>query len=159
PDPILVREELRVALDAQVAGPRELDLDLVLHPPGAAREHDDTVREVDGLFDVVRDEQSRLPGLRPDLQKLELHHLARLRVERRERLVEEEHLWVGEQRTRQIHALLHASCELEGIGVLEARETDELDLVLRARDRLLLAHGALRLDPEDDIAKHGPPRK
>jgi len=159
PDLVLVGQELRVALHAQVARARQLDLELDLHPSRAASEDDDPVRKVDRFFDVVRDEERSLTCLRPDLQELELHHFARLRVQRRERLVEKEHLRVGEERPGEVHALLHAPRQLERIGILETLEADELDLVSRAVDHLSLAHGALGLDAEDDVAEDRAPRE
>src|SRR5207249_7651386 len=41
----------------------------------------------------------------------------------------------------------------------DALETDQLDLLPRARDRLGLGHAPLRLDAEDDVAEDRAPRE
>ena len=60
---------------------------------------------------------------------------------------------------REIDPLLHAAAQLQGIGVLEAGEPDQLDLLLRALDRLLLRERALGFDTEDDVAEDRAPRQ
>src|SRR5439155_7769817 len=47
----------------------------------------------------------------------------------------------------------------KGVRVLETLEADELDLLLRPRDRLALAHRSLRFDAENDVAEDRAPRK
>ena len=61
---------------------------------------------------------------RPQLEQLVLHQLARLDVERGERLVHQQDLRIEDQHLRQRHALAHAARELVRIAVLEAREAD-----------------------------------
>ena len=73
------------------------------------------------------DEDHRLADLAVQPDDLVLHVPADQRVERRERLVEEEHLRVHRQRPGQADALLHAAGELVGVGVLVAGEPDQLD--------------------------------
>ena len=68
--------------------------------------------------------------LGPDLQQLGLHELARLGVERGERLVHQQHQRIGRQRPRQVDALLHAAGQLRRIVALEAGEPDQLDEML-----------------------------
>ena len=71
-------------------------------------------------------------GRFPDPQQLLLHQLARLRVERGERLVHQQDFRVHHQRAGEIDALLHAAGELVGIVVLEALEPDHGDEMLGA---------------------------
>src|SRR5439155_13167184 len=80
-----------------------------------------------------------------------------LRVERRERLVEQEHLGIRQERAREIDPLLHAAAQLQGIRVLEAGKADELDLLLRALDWLALPHAALGFDAEHDVPEYRAP--
>ena len=74
----------------------------------------------------------RLAGLGPDLQQLGLHELARLRVQRRERLIHQQHGRVRRQRPGQIHALLHAAGKLRRIVPFEAAQAHQLDEVFGA---------------------------
>ena len=60
---------------------------------GAAHHHH-PIRQVQGFVDLMGDEEDRLARARPDLEQLRLHVLARLRVERGERLVHEQHDWI-----------------------------------------------------------------
>ena len=66
------------------------------------------------------------------MQQLGLHELARLRIERGERLVHQQDLGIGGERAREVDALLHAARQLGRIPPLEALEPDELEEVLRA---------------------------
>ncbi len=66
-----------------------------------------------------------LPRGAPDALDLALQDLPRLRVERREGLVHEQHGGIGRQRARDGPALAHAARELVGIAVVEAPEVHE----------------------------------
>src|SRR5262249_53860141 len=57
---------------------------------------------------------------------------------------------------RQVGALAHAAGQLVGVVALEAREADELDVVLRARYGLF-AGLALHLEPEHHVVDDGAP--
>ena len=65
----------------------------------------------------------------PDAQQLAAHDEPRDRVERAEGLVEESTSGFDGERARHLDALLHAARELVRIGLLEALEADELDVV------------------------------
>src|ERR1700730_15672648 len=109
PDLVQVLEELRLALEMQGARARDVDVEDGLDAPGPRAHHDDAVGEEDGLVDLVGNEEHRLAGLVPDLEQLLLHELARLGIERGERLVHEQDLGVGGERAGQVTALLHAA--------------------------------------------------
>ena len=85
-----------------------------------------------------------------DALQLDLHLLAQLQVERAERLVEEQHLWVVDERSRQRHALLLTTGELRRLAPLVSRQLDQLE---QLRD--LVADLAVRdpppPQPEGDI--------
>ena len=90
--------------------------------PRARPHEDDAIGEAHGLADVVRDEDDRLARGAPDALDLALQDLARLRVERGERLVHQQHGGIGRQRARDGAALAHAARELVRVAVLEAPE-------------------------------------
>ena len=69
-------------------------------------------------------------------------HQPRLRIERAERLVEQQHVRIHHQRAREPDALAHAAGELARILVLETGEIDCGDRLARAR--LALAPSARR---------------
>ena len=97
--------------------------------PGRRRHHDDAVGEEHRLGDRVGDEQRGGGPLRPDPLQLEVEALAGHLVERAERLVEQQHLGLGDQRAGDRDALAHAAGQLRRPGLLEALEADELDEV------------------------------
>ncbi len=114
-------------LDVVVGGLRD---DLVgradLHDLAVAQDHD-PVTELERLGEVVGDEDHRLAELAVQPDDLVLHVAPDERVERGEGLVEEQHLGVAGQRPRQSDALLHATGELVGVGLLVALEPHQLD--------------------------------
>ncbi len=67
-------------------------------------------------------EQDGLAVGLPDVLELDIHALARERIERAERLVHQQHLGIARQRTADRGALLHATRQLVGIFILEAAE-------------------------------------
>ncbi len=77
-------------------------------------------------------EDDRLATALPDIEKLEIHLLACQRVERTERLVHQNKLWIMDQRARYRRALLHAAGKLIRIFVLEAGKPDHGEEFARA---------------------------
>src|ERR1041384_5117146 len=151
--------EARVGLDVALpARTRKVDLHLLFDAAGARLHDDHAVREIDRLVDTVRDKDNGVFRFGPDLQQLLLELLARLRVNRAERLVHEQDVGLLRQRARDADALLHTAGDLVRIIFLEAVEADELEVL--ARDRLaLLARDALDLEAEFDVGEHRAPGK
>ena len=121
-----------VRLSASERGRGSLISMLSCSRPGPPREHQHAVGQKHRLVDLVGDEQHGLAALLPDAQQLGLHDLARLRVERGERLVHQQHVGIDRERAGEIDALAHAAGKLARIIVLEAAEADELEQVERA---------------------------
>ncbi|MCY1305838.1 hypothetical protein D9M70_556640 [compost metagenome] len=73
------------------------------------------------------DEDESLAGLLLDRFQLDLHLLAQFRIERRKRLVEQEHVRIGRQRPHQGHALALSPGELSGhpLGMVLERDKGE----------------------------------
>ena len=123
---------------------------------GPGGEHDHARAEKHRLGDAVRDEHDGLFRLLPDAQQLEVHLLARERIERAERLVHQDQLGIVDQRARDRRALLHAAGKLVGIFVLVALEPDQ-------REQIAGARAARRhRQPEDfrrqqHVVDHAPP--
>src|SRR3990172_5278235 len=78
------------------------------------------------LFLVVGDVDEGDADLGLDPLQLDLHLLAQLEVEGAQRLVEEQHLGVIDERSGEGHPLLLAARELGRLAVLVARHLDEL---------------------------------
>ena len=128
---------------------------------GIAAEDDDAVGDLHRLLDIVRDEDDafgRHAPRDPEVHKVAAERLRRQHVERREGLVEQQHVGIDHQRAGESDALPHAARELLGIGRLEPVETDEIDRLQRPLPPLGTRH-ALRLQAELDIAEHGEPGK
>ena len=77
--------------------PWSRQVDPVVERDAAVGEHDDAVREDDRLVDVVRDEQHRRLVHGAEVPDQLTHLDAGQRVERGERLVEQEQLWLSHQ--------------------------------------------------------------
>ena len=93
---------------------------------------DDLVGDVHRLLLVVRDEDGRdvlllVQPAQPDAQLL-----ADGRVERAERLVEQQHARLDRERARERHALALAARELRRVAIGEAAELHEREQLLDA---------------------------
>ncbi|GAB3843790.1 hypothetical protein GCM10027610_057110 [Dactylosporangium cerinum] len=88
--------------------------------------------------------------MQPD--DLVLHVTADQRVERGERLVEEEDLRIDGEGAGQADALLHAAGELVGVQLLAARQPDQVDHLLCAGPPLRLLLAAY-LQPVRDVVQ------
>src|SRR5258708_27632745 len=139
------------------ARPRHVDRHAVQHAAGARREHDHAIRQIDGLVDVVGDEDDRLARAAPDVEQERLHLVARLHVERGERLVHQEDPGTPAQRARDGHPLLHAARQLVRELRRELAQADLAQELVGAATPLLAAH-ALQLEPEGDVVPGGQPR-
>ena len=93
---------------------------------------------------------------RVQVEQLRLHGLARLRVERAERLVHQQHLGIDRERARDADALLHAAGELVRAAIERIREPDELEIARRGVAQLGAAH-ALHLEAEHHVLQRGQP--
>ena len=113
----------RVVFD--VARARQLALELALDAPRTRRHQQHPVAQHQRLAHVVRDEQDRLAGLRPDVLQLVVERVARLRVERGERLIHQQHLRLQRQRPRQSDALLHPAGKLVDERFLETAQSNQ----------------------------------
>src|SRR6478672_3837843 len=100
---------------------------------------DDAVAERDRLVEVVGDEEHRLLLLGPEREQLVFHQLARLDVERRERLVHQQDVGIEDERLRQADALSHAARELVRVAVAERAEADPLQPLVRSRRGVVAA--------------------
>ena len=85
--------------------------------------------------------------------QLELHLLAQLEVERAERLVEQEHARLVDERARERDALLLAAGELRRLALLEARELDELEHLARPGPRSRCLRTLRRRRPKATFSK------
>src|SRR3546814_1715902 len=79
-----------------------------------------------------------------------------LLVDRRERLVHQQHLGVDGEGAGKADALAHAARQLVRVGLLETLEADLADVALRHR-LALGAGGAAQLEAEGDVAQHRRP--
>ncbi len=99
----------------------------------AVVEHDQALAEALGLVHEVRRQQDRLALAQQALQAFP-HQVARLRIESRRRLVEEQQVGVVDQRARQAEPPLHAARQLARPGTGLRLQRGELE---QARDALL----------------------
>ena len=102
----------------------------LLHSPLV--HHHDAVRDGQRLFLVVGDVDGRDAQLLLDRADFSAQRHADLGVERRERLVEQQHLRADRQRAGQRHALLLAAGELIRVAVAQPRHVDQLQHLVHA---------------------------
>ena len=108
-------------------------------------DHAHPVGERRRVLEVVRDEQRRQPQLREQLGQLAPNDAARVRVERRERLVEQQHGRVARERPRERDPLALAAGEVAGPGAGEVRDPEALEQLV---DALAAAEGDVATDVE-----------
>ena len=123
----------------------------LLDPPLV--EDDEAVAHRERLLLVVGDEHERDPDLALDALELELHLLAQLQVERAERLVEQQHLGLVDDRARQRDPLSLAARELRRLASAVLGEPHHLERRLRALAAVGAAD-ALDAQPVLDVLEH-----
>ena len=125
----------------------------------AALVHDrDAIRHRQRLVLVVGNEdRGRLDVLQQAAQ-LDLHLLAQLAIERRQRLVEQQHVGLDRDRARQRHALLLAARQCGDASATEMTELDQRQRPLHCAIDLRLRRAA-HLQAEGDVARDGEMRK
>jgi hypothetical protein len=96
-------------------------------------DHDHAVPERGGVARVVADEHGRQPELAQQRRQLVAHEGPRVHVERRERLVEQQHLGAARQRAGQRDPLALAAGERRGPGRRERRDAEALQQLVGAR--------------------------
>ncbi len=108
-----------------VARMRDLHGEVGVDVRGIAAENDDAVREDDGFFDVVSNDENgarRNFVLEPEFEKFAPQRFRGEDVERRERFVHEENFRLDHQRAGDTDALLHAARKFLRVGGLETVE-------------------------------------
>ena len=140
---------------------RNVDLEIGANAPRIAAQHDDAVGQQHRLLDIVghdEDGGGRHLLVEPQLQQLGAQVFRGEDIERRERLVHEEHFRLDHQRARKADALLHSAREFLGIRGFEAVETDGVDHLQGALVALDGAHGS-RDQRRFDVFQNGEPGK
>src|SRR5262245_27899593 len=158
PDALDVSGELRRALEREDTRAGQRDVDRLLYAAGASSQHDDAIGQEHRLVDLMGDEQYGLAAIEPDAEELDLHYLARLRVERRKRLVHDQDFGIDRERTREIGPLPHAAGNLRGVIFVEARQADEIEDRARTRSAGVVDLPAY-LEPEHRVAPDRAPRE
>ncbi len=98
----------------------------------ALDDHADLVGERRRVLVVVRHEQRRQPELAEQLLQLAADRDLRVRVERGERLVEEQHAGVARKRTRERDPLALAAGELGRPGLRQMRDLEAVEVLVDA---------------------------
>src|SRR3546814_195415 len=94
----------------------------------------------------------------PDPQQLRLQQVAGLNVECAVGFVHQQRVGLDRQGPRDSHALLHAAAELVWVGMFEARQADQVDVVARPLPPFGFGH-ACHFKAELDVAESGAPRE
>src|SRR5262245_18936593 len=102
---------------------------------GPRRHHDDPLGEIDRLEYRMGDEDDGLAQRLPEREQVIVEAKARDLVERGERLVHQQELRLGDERTRDRGAHLHAAGELARIALRKAGKSDARERGVDARLR------------------------
>src|SRR2546425_3726014 len=141
-------------------GPRawQVDDDLLAETGRAGAEDEHAVAQVDRFVDVVGDEEDRLAGALPDAGQLLLHGLPRLRVQRAERLVHQQHVRVEREHAGERDALLHPARELAGQKMTELGQSGKRQISIHNRGTFR-RWSSSNFQAPADVALDGPPGK
>src|ERR1700733_14527689 len=123
-----------------------------------AFEDRDLIAELQGLIEVVADEQDGPLHARLQRQQLVLKFAADQGIKRRERLIHQQDVGVGRERARQADALLHAAGQLVAIASAPGRQPDQLELLVDD-PAAPLGRLAAQLQAEADVVTYGAPRQ
>ena len=137
---------------------RHVDAHDLANAAGPARQDDDAVGKAGRFLEIVGDVDARALLARPDGQKVLHQELARLGVEGRQRLVEQQHRRAHDQRAGDADALAHAAGELLGIGRREFGETSEGERRRHPLAALGAAEAAV-LQRQGHVGRHAAPRQ
>ena len=124
----------------------------------AGAHHPDAVAHRQGFFLVMGDEDEGDSGFKLQALQLDLHFLAQLQVQCRQRLVQQQHLGLRGQRAGQCHALLLAAGQLTGLAVRHRSQLHQRQHLGSDR-RDLGRRAALHFQPETDVLRHGQMRE
>ena len=145
-------------LDVVVGRPRD---ELLRRPdlddPAGPHDHH-VIAELQGLGEIVGDEDHRLAELAVEADHLVLHIAPDQRVEGAEGFVEEHHLGVAGEGASEADPLLLATRELVGIAVCHPIQADETDHLTRPLHPSLLGLTP-ELEAEGDVVEHPPMRQ
>ena len=95
---------------AHGARPRQLDPDILDNAAGARGHDDHAVGQEHRLVDAVRHQEDGLPLFFPDPQQFDVEPVAGQRVQRAERLIQQERGWILDQRLTEIAAEIINEC-------------------------------------------------
>src|SRR3546814_11062625 len=104
--------------------------------------------------------EMRISDWSPDVcsSDLRLQQVAGLNVECAVGFVHQQRVGLDRQGPRDSHALLHAAAELVWVGMFEARQADQVDVVARPLPPFGFGH-ACHFTAELDVAESGAPRE
>ncbi len=123
----------------------------LLHAPGAHHHH--PVRQRQGFFLVVRDVDGGNTQLLLDAADLLAQLHPDLGIQRRERLIQQQHARPDGQRPRQRHTLLLPAGKLVGVAVAILIQVDQAEHLADALLDLGLG-GLAHLQPKTDVLPH-----
>jgi len=150
-DPQLLR--LRTG---QFARMRERNIKRRPNARRSLRKHVNPIRQVDGLFNIVCDEDDRV-ALDPEYaQQLVSDTQAHQSIESGERLIHVQHVRLDHQRPRKLHPLQHSPRQLMRITILKPAQTDDVGIMVRYP---VLLRSVAPLQPKRQILAHREPRK
>src|SRR5439155_20682642 len=114
-------------LQTQVARTVERHLNIFDNCPWVGTHNENSIRQVNRLFHIMRHKQNGAGSLIPHPQEQLLHFTASLSIERAEWLVHQDYRGTKRQRARDRNSLLHTAGKRFRIRLFEARKPNCLD--------------------------------
>ena len=101
--------EFKVSWRTDVAGMGDIDGEDLLNPRRPRAQDDDSIGELHGFIDVVRDKDDRAPFSLPNAEKLAAHDHAGDGIQGAEWLVKKENVGIDRESAGDLKALFHAA--------------------------------------------------
>src|SRR5437773_6284709 len=105
----------------QVARPRQLDYEFLLHPPRMRRKKQDPITQTNRFADVVSDKDNGLAPRFPNTLEITIKLLAGKSIESGERLIHQKDAWIRREGAGQRGALFHPAGKLVNVGAFKSR--------------------------------------
>lgn len=153
------RAEILAAGEARDFGGRRMSENFFFGAEGgslALREDEQIRAEAVGFFDIVGDEKRGAAIVAESGEEFVLDSRAQVRIERRERFIEQQRFGSGGESASERGALLFATGKLAGAAIFEAIEMQRGDLIACAREAFV---GREAIQAEGDIFGDGEMRE
>ena len=105
----------------QVARPRQLDYEFLLHPSRMRRKKEDPIAQANRFTDVMGDKDNGFASLFPNALEIAIKLLAGEGIEGGEWFIHQEDAWIGRESAGQGDPLFHSPGKLVDVSAFKSR--------------------------------------